>query len=148
MFKKGVSPLIASVFLIGFAIVVGVMIFASTFNLNANLLEDQDKRIESAILLSFDAKYPRDFNCSASCSSGNVSCSSDSCYCILIENEENRIVNYMVKTAGNLGREVCSPENFELGPFQSKIFAVGFNNVTVGNEDITSEIEAVLILDN
>jgi len=148
MFKKGITPLIASVFLIGFAIVVGVLIFASTFNLNASLLEDQDKRIESAIFLSFDSKYPRNFNCSSLCAGTDVKCNSSNCYCILIENEESQKVNFLVKTTGNFGSELCSPDNFELDRYQSKIFAVGFNGSKIGTTNITSEIEALLILDN
>jgi hypothetical protein len=149
MFKRGISPLIASVFLIGFAIVIGIFVFASTFNLNANLMEDQDKRIESAVLLSFDAKYPHNFeDCAALCGGVGVKCPSSNCYCVLIENEENEKINFFVKTNGEFGSEICSPDNFELESFQSKIYAVGFDGSTIGINRITSEVNAVLILDN
>ena len=54
----------------------------------------------------------------------------------------------MAKTTGNFGSELCSPDNFELDRYQSKIFAVGFNGSKIGTTNITSEIEALLILDN
>ncbi len=148
MFKKGVSPLIASIFLVGIAMIVGILVFASTFSLNANLIDDQNKRMDSSVLLSFDGKYPRNFNCSELCSGSDVKCNSSNCYCILIENEESQKVNYLVKTSGNLGSELCSPMNFELDKYVSKIFAVGFNGTMIGTVNITSEVEAVLILED
>jgi hypothetical protein len=148
MSKKGVSPLIASIFLVGVAMMVGVLVFASTFSLNSNLIDDQNKKIDSFVLLSFDSKYPRNFNCSSLCAGTDVKCNSSNCYCILIENEESQKVNFLVKTKGNFGSELCSPDNFELDRYQSKIFAVGFNGSKIGTTNITSEIEALLILDN
>jgi len=148
MSKKGISPLIASVFLVGFAIVIGVFVFISTFNLNNNLIEDQNKRIEGAVLLSFDARYPNKADCASLCDGVDVKCPSNNCYCILLENEENQEVNFIVKTNGEFGSEICSPNNFKLDSFQSKIFAVGFDGSSIGVDNIRSEIDAVLILDN
>ncbi|MBT3281357.1 hypothetical protein HN865_01905 [Candidatus Woesearchaeota archaeon] len=148
MNRRGISPLIASVFLVGFAIVIGVFVFISTFNLNTGLIEDQNKRIENAVLLSFDARYPNKADCATLCAGADIQCLSSNCYCILIENEENQDVNFIVKTNGEFGSEICSPENFKLDPFQSKIFAVGFDGSSIGVNNIRAEVDAVLILDN
>ncbi len=147
MNKRGISPLIASVFLVGFAIVIGVFVMISTFNLNSGLIDDQNKKIDNAVLLSFDAKYPNNADCAALCDpSADIKCRSNNCYCILLENEENREINFVVKTNGEFGSEVCSPENFELDAFQSKIFAVGFDGSSIGT-DIRAEIDAVLFVE-
>jgi hypothetical protein len=147
--KRGISPLIASIFLFGFAIVIGVIVLMSSTNLNQNIIEDQDRQIAKAVILDLDASHSPDVNCTQlwsvepRCDTGATNY-----YCILIENEENRIINYMVKTKGGKGTEVCSPNNFELQPYQSKVFAVGYNNVTVGADgSLLAEVEAVLFLD-
>ena len=43
--KRGISPLVATAFLFGFAIVIAITIIASTSNLNQDLLDEQDKKL-------------------------------------------------------------------------------------------------------
>jgi len=148
--KRGISPLIASVFLFGFAIVLGLIVFLSSANLNQNIIEQQERAIATAVILDLDAHFSPipEVDCnSIYVADGKCKTGATSYYCILIENEENRKVNYMVKSTGDLGAEVCSPENFELQPFQSKVFAVGYNDANVGGSPLVAEVEAVLFLD-
>ena len=148
--RRGISPLIATIFLFGFAIVIGAIVLLGTANLNQNIIENQERSIATAVVLDLDATgSPPNANCTViwnadpKCLAGSTNY-----YCVLIENKENRKINYLVKSKGSKGIEVCSPENFELEPFQSKVFAVGYNNNTIGvNESLISEIEAVLFLD-
>lgn len=143
MNKRGISPLIASVFLIGLAIVVGSVVFFWGFDVKDTTFSLADEWIDSAEFIKFSAKWPNSANCTEIYDVSGAKCPGNVYYCILIENGENRNMNYLVKTKGSLGTEICSPENFELTPFQSKIFAVGFDDSIVG-VDVISEVDAVL----
>jgi hypothetical protein len=147
--KRGISPLIASVFLFGFAFVIGVIVFLGSSNLNQDIMEQQDRQIATAVILDLDASHSPEADCPTLWAADpKCGLGATNYYCLLIENEENRVVNYMVKSKGSIGMEVCSPENFELQPFQSKVFAVGYNSTRVGiNTSLVAEIEAVLFLD-
>lgn len=112
------------------------------------VISEQDKKIATAVVLDFDVKYSPAQYCSPW--TGEISCKSvtGDYYCILIENEEDRPINYSVLTKGNLGSEICPPTKIGLDGYQSKVFAIGFDPNKVGTAPLTAEVEAVLFLED
>lgn len=145
--KKGVSPLIASVLLVGFTIVMSIFVLVGVSNMGQRTITEQDKRIATAVVLDFDAKYSPAMYCDNW--TQEIKCESNgNYYCVLIENSENMLVNYRVVTKGSLGSEVCSPDNIVLNGYESKVFAIGFDPNKVGQAPLTADVEAILFLED
>lgn len=141
----------ASVFLVGIAIVIGVMVIVWGTNISQNVMVGQDEKIAAAAVLKFSARYPSNVDCSSLCNvsqNPDIKCKSDYCYCVLIDNLEDRKVNYKVVTKGENGIDYCGPENFELNAHEAKIFAVGYDSTKVGTGKIKALIDPVLFLEN
>ena len=133
--KKGVSPLIASVILVGFTIVLAAFMF---FNLSSNTrslfgtVEDTQK---SSRLIDFSVKTSPDMDCDKvnyKIGNGNI------CYVILVENEMGEEISYIVRTIGDKGVDISQTDKFE--PFISKWVAVSYDKDKVG-----SNVKAELI---
>ncbi|MBS3172603.1 hypothetical protein J4438_03415 [Candidatus Woesearchaeota archaeon] len=145
--KKGISPLIATVLLVGFTIVMSVFVLVGVSNMGQRTIAEQDKRIATAVVLDFDAKYSPALYCDNWTS--EIKCNTNGkYYCVLIENQENREVNYRVITQGSLGSEICSPTNINLTGYESKVFAIGFDENKVGQAPFTADVEAILFLED
>lgn len=145
MKKRGISPLIATVILVGFTIVMSIFVLVGMSNMGQRTINDQDKRIASAVVLDFGVKYSPAQYCKGL--SSQVVCNTGKeYYCVLIENKENKKVNYRIITKGSLGSEVCSPDKISLEGYESKVFAVGFDPDNVGVAPITADVEAILYL--
>ena len=142
MTKRGISPLIATAFLIGMSILVGTIVLLWGFETQENVIGMADKWVETRVL-EYSAKWPDLANCTALYDIGEVQCEGNRYYCILIENLESEVVNYLIVTKGSLGSEICSPDHFELNPYESKVFVVQVNNETVGEESLVAEVSAV-----
>lgn len=147
MKKRGISPLIATVILVGFTIVMSIFVLVGMSNVGQRTIADQDKRIASSVVLDFGVKYSPAIYCEGL--AGEVICNTGKdYYCVLIENKESQKVNYRIITKGSLGSEVCSPDKVELNGYESKVFAIGYDPVNVGVAPLTADVEAILYLEN
>ena len=150
MNKRGLSPLIVTIFLVGMAILVGSIVMMSSFESIGSVQNIADEWAQ-AEFLKFSAMWPPLADCESLCGDSlNIKCydsTTDRCYCLLIENEENKPVNYLVVTTGDLGTEICAPVNFELNGFEAKVFAIGVHNSTVGFGALSAEVSAVQEID-
>jgi len=145
--------LLATVFLIGAAILIGSIVMLSSFKSTEKVITIADQWV-TARVLSFSARWPPLADCSSLCNSttplDDIECYDSGaaageqlCYCLLIENQESEVVNYNVITKGNIGAEVCPPENFQLEGLQSKVFAIAVHKTYVGDNSLTAEVSAV-----
>jgi hypothetical protein len=128
--KKGMSPLIITVILVGFTLVLSTSIFWWT---QESVVDTQISNIPTdwrgAEYLQFSASF------SSACDPAvtyDHECTGHgaTCYVLLVENEEDNPVNYIIETSGNLGVESCGP--FEVDSYASKLVKVQFDNSTVG----------------
>ena len=146
MNKKGVSPLIVTVILIGFVFVMASFIFMWSSGLTKGEMEKQSFTFQ---ILDFGVRASPGVSCDDdACINNRIDCDDDAekCYCILIVNEESKNVNYLVTTTGNLsGTSVCDPVDIGLGAYESKVFGIVFNENIVGSGDLVSEIDAVYL---
>ena len=129
MKKRGVSPLIASIFLVGITVVVSVIIFGWGNTLLYSMQEDQELDLVKLGMVDFDAKY-RDVGCSVD--SGSF------CYSLLLINNEDFDLNFLVRTKSDLGVDVDGP--FVVGAYEQKIFNISFLD-SMGR-DVYAEVDA------
>ena len=155
MNKRGISPLIISVILVGFVVVLGSFIFIWTSGLTKGEMEKQSFEFE---ILDYGARASPGVNeegsaCFEICGEGYMGgdrayCDDGAgeCYCLLIINNEGKNVNYLVTTTGDgVGTSVCDPDDIELGAYESKVFGIVFDDSIVGTEDLEAEVEAVVL---
>ena len=125
--KKAISPLIMTIILVGFTIVLSVGIFVWTNNLTKDQINVVTKWNE-AEQYSFSARYV------SSCGDESyINCTGngEKCYVLLVENKEAEPVNYVVETSGNENSfEICGP--FEIGAYEAKLVAVTYNDTAIG----------------
>ena len=143
---KGISPLIATVILVGFTILIGsIVLLTSTETINQET-SNINELLEKPLVVRFNAQYGG--NCSQA---GSITCSSDvnpndqACYNLLVENTEDFNVNYVIRTHSELGSDFCGP--FEIEAFNSKFIDVIYDKSKVGEPsdtfEVTADIEAV-----
>ena len=142
MKKRGISPLIATVFLVGMALLTAMIVMMGGMKSYEQSTAIAEKWIANKVL-RFSAEWPPRANCTQIYNTTGAQCDGDQYYCLLIENRENEVVHYNVVTTGNLGSEVCSPDHFRLEPLESKIFAIATNSSIVGNQSLVAEVSAV-----
>ncbi|MBT4334768.1 hypothetical protein HOD61_03040, partial [archaeon] len=126
--KKAISPLLVTVLLVGFTIVLSAGIMTWTKTTTQSQM-DIAKEWSEADWYRFSARYH------ASCDDAinySVSCegAGSSCYVLLVENKESSSVDYVIETSGNKGIEICGP--FSVEPFASELVQVTYNNISVG----------------
>ena len=112
MNKKGISPFIASVFLISLTIVLASIVFSFT---SLQTIKQQEKVTElysQPLLVNFKATFS-----SGDCITGGTQCGvrepNASCYTLLIENQEDMDVDYYIWTEGQAGVSFCGPIGVE-----------------------------------
>jgi flagellin-like protein len=131
MEKRGISPLIVSVILVGVTIAMAGFIYYWISNATV-----ESQRYSGPIFIDFEMRKLADCeDFGGECVSDN----SDAYYCLLIENKENFDVWYKVKTVGKNGISIsdeCSPS---LGPYDAEIFRVGYNS-NIGELDYAQVI--------
>ena len=127
--KKGISPLIVSVILVGFTILMAGAIFSWTQTVTEGQMRTAQEWSESSADYDYGAEY---FSDCGDTSITDINCTNGrtTCYQLKIENEEDVPADYIIETSGNLGLELCGP--FRLEPFQSQIVNVYYNNNSVG----------------
>ncbi len=135
MDKRGISPLIATVLLVGFTIVLAAYLFSS--NIGGKVIKTAETMQESSELIQFSAEYS-DVNCTVDTLSG------DKCYSLLIKNEESKDVGYIIRTIGNIGSDVYSKDVL-LSSRESKLIEVTFNCNKVGCENNNVKAEVIPI---
>jgi hypothetical protein len=146
MNKRGISPLIATVFLIGISILIGSIVLLWSFETQSGIVAMADEWAETKVL-KYSAEWPDRANCTSLYDAGESQCEGDRYYCILVENLENEVVNYMIVTRGSTGSEVCSPDHFELGAYESKVFVIQVHKDLVGEEALVADVSAVQKVD-
>ncbi len=129
MEKRGISPLIATLFLVGLTIALATGIGIWSQGITKTKMEGTEL---SPITVDFDVEI----------SSAGECYEEYHCYGILITNNENFGVNYLVITSTNEGIESESPEDYYVGPFQSKLFTVSYDK-GLGKEDVKTSVDAV-----
>jgi len=144
MNKRGISPLIATVLLVGFAIVLSAIVF------NSNPAERAISQVEemqtSATPIQFSAEYKGDVACEEEVILGT---GEDSCYTLLIKNEENEDVGYIIRTIGEDGSVDVFGQDVFLNPRESKLVYVTFDRDKVGNpEKVSAEIIPITFDEN
>lgn len=133
MNKRGISPLIATVILVGFAIVLSAVVFTS--NPAEKAISQFEEMQTSAAPIQFSAEYKGDLTCTYNPALG------DSCYTLLINNEENIDVGYIIRTLGEDGSADVFGEDVFLSPRESKLVDVTFDKTKVGDpETVSAEI--------
>ncbi len=127
--KKGISPLIVSVILVGFTVLMAGAIFSWTQTVTEGQMRTAQEWSESTRDYDYGAEYFSDCSDTGitdiNCTNGGTTC-----YQLKIENKEDVLADYIIETSGNLGVEICGP--FSLEPFQSQIVNVYYNNESVG----------------
>jgi hypothetical protein len=130
MKKRGVSPLIISVILIGFTFVLFITFFSWSSTLTQSSFNDIDF---SPSLVDFNVKWSEETYNDCEETKNNY------CYVLLVENEEGFDVNYRVVTRSSKDIEV--DEGYSLGAYESNLFIVHYDN-SLG-KDINAVVEAM-----
>lgn len=135
--KKGVSPLLASVILIGVVIVFASFMFYSISGFSERTIGSTEDVIESARLIDFKVKL---LSPSPPCADASEHVGDeDNCYVILIENQMGEEISYIVRTVGETGVDLAG-ETGMFSPFVSKTVAVHFDSEKTGEDGISAEV--------
>jgi hypothetical protein len=135
MNKRGISPLIISVILVGFTIAIGVTVILWGTNVQKSTIKNQETDTKNLGLLNFDAYY-KDSNCNA--------VAGENCYRLLLINHENFDLGFVIKTHTSLGSHISGPENYILGPYDQKTFDISYP-AELGVEEVYAEVDAIKI---
>lgn len=133
--KRGISPLIASVILVGFVVVLAAFMFSNMGKVTKGTFETAEGWQSSARLIDFEVELKPTILC-ADVSYKICSDKEFSCYVVLIENKMAEDISYIVRTIGDDGVDVCETGIFE--PFTSKMVAVYI-------EDVGANIKAEIV---
>ena len=130
MRKRGINPLIATVFLVAFAFLIGivVMIFASeTVEREIGVVEEE---FDMPLVVLFNAEYAG--NCSINTTTTCEGPSEDNaCYNLRIENPNEFDTQFRVETFSDKGSDFCGPVH--VPPRYTKFVAVYYNVADVGS---------------
>jgi len=129
MEKRGISPLIATLLLVGLTIVLATGIGIWSQGITKSEMDGTEL---SPIIVDFDVEI----SSADECEEGYH------CYGILITNNENFGVNYLVITSTSEGTETESPEDYYVEPFQSKLFTISYDE-NLGKEEVRTRVDAV-----
>lgn len=130
MNKKGISPLIATILIIGLTIIISIVIFTWTRSTVENLQDNVD--LSQPVEVSFDAEFKGTDGCSES--------EEDYCYEILITNNENFGVNYLITTITPTGLEIENPTDYSLNAYESEIFEIYYSR-DLGNDNVEAKVD-------
>jgi len=143
MRSRGVSPLLASVFLVGLAIIIGVVVMMFGKGVAEREIDITQQALDRPLVVRFNAEW-KDVNGTPEA----ILCSSDpdddASYYLLIENIESSDISYIVKTTSDLGMDVCGP--FKIEAYNSKLVYVTYNEAVVGRPnglEVIADITAV-----
>tara|TARA_Y100000310_G_C20621944_1_gene783833 strand:+ start:514 stop:921 length:408 start_codon:yes stop_codon:yes gene_type:complete len=130
MNKKGISPLIATILLVGLTVVLAVGVLNWTRSTTEGLQENVD--LSQPVEVSFDAEFRGTENCEQS--------DDTYCYELLITNNENFDVNYLITTITSQGIEIEDIDDYSLGSYESKLFTVYYDQ-SLGNENVEAKVD-------
>jgi hypothetical protein len=133
MNKKGISPLIATILLIGFGTILAFLVFSYGTNVVDDLLKNAER--SPIIELSFDSEWIEE-------NTGCLESIDNYCYSILITNNEGFTVNYIITTITSEGVTLNGPEEYELFSYEPKTFIISYPK-ELGNEEVNAKIRAV-----
>jgi hypothetical protein len=134
MNKRGVSPLIVSVLLVGLTFVVGIVVIGFGTDIQKLSIENQETDLEVLGWVQFSAYY-KDASCTPE--------ANHHCYRLLIVNNEDLPINFIVKTNSLLGKEISGPDEYFLGPYEQKVFNINYSS-SLGNESVFAEVDPVV----
>jgi len=134
IFKRGISPLIATVVLISLVVVFAFGVYTWTTTMIKPLQESAE--ITKFVDVKVDAKFSEVSNCVVS--------EQYYCYSLMISNGENFKLGYLINTITSKGQELEDYKEYVLEPYESKIFEIYFDK-SLGIEDIRSELDAILL---
>ena len=129
MNKKGISPLIATLILVGLTVSLSVGIGIWSQGITKSKMEGTAL---SPIIVDFDVEISNVDECETGYH----------CYVLLITNNENFGVNYLVITTTSEGTETESPEDYYVEAFQSKSFTVSYDE-NLGKEEVRTRVDVV-----
>jgi flagellin-like protein len=132
MKKKGLSSLLATVLLVGVTFIVGVIVILGGTDVQKSAMRSQENFIGKVGIIDFDVNF-KDAQC-------NIP--GKNCYRVLIKNNEESKLNFVITTTTNLGISVSGPEEYELNPYSQNIFVVSYPS-EMGVEGIYSEVKAI-----
>jgi len=135
MKKKGISPLIAIILAVGFVIILSAVIFNYGFGIVDKVIKDSEK---SPSIVDFDVEW---IDSNAGC----IESEDNYCYALLITNNEDFTVNYIIITISSEGVEVSGPEDYETSVYESKRFNIYYDKKL--GEDIEVKVRAVVMED-
>jgi len=131
MNKRGMSPFIISIILIGV-----VIVFAVIFNLWVSGVFDtaKNQQFSNFRYFDFEINYINDLT---KCIGSENRCFSEGSdfYCLVIYNEENLDVEYVIKTVGTEGISVVNDCDTLLTAYESKIFRIDYDSNVIGKLD-------------
>ena len=116
--------------LVGLTVFLAVGIFTWTKDTTKDLEEGVD--FSQPIEADFDVEFRGVENCEES--------EETYCYEILITNNVNFNVDYLITTITDLGIEVESPEEYSLGAYESKVFSVYYSK-NLGNQNVGAKVD-------
>ncbi len=130
MEKRGISPLVISVLLIGFSFVLFITFFAWSSTLTQDSMNDIDF---SPNIYDFDVEWSEETynDCEES--------ADEYCYVLLVTNNEGFDVEYRVITRSSLGSEV--DEGYSLEAYESDLFVVRY--VRSLGKEVNAVVEAM-----
>ena len=139
MKKRGVSPLLASVILVGFTITFAAFMFFNLSGTTKGTLGTVEDLKESSRLIDFKISLSPEISCDDIADQNFSIGNGDKCYSLLIENQMNEDISYVVRTIGDRGVQIANTPVFPA--FSSKWIAVSYYEDVVGTENsVNAEI--------
>ena len=137
--KRGISPLLASVILVGFVVVLASFMFFSISGTTKGTLGTVKTWEESSRLIDFKLSLSPEINCTDVTDANYEIGGGDMCYTVLIENQMNEDISYIVRTMGDKGVQIANTPVFPA--FTTKWVAISYAEDVVGSEDsVTAEV--------
>ena len=139
MDKKGISPLVMAVILVGITITVGVVIVGFGHNIVYSTQQNQELDLVKAGLVNYDTYY-KDAECNEEdpeVPKGN------SCYRMLFSNGEKFPLKFSVVTHAEFGVHVSGPDEYLLNAYEQKVFIISYPS-DLGDADY-AEVNAFIV---
>jgi len=129
--------LIVTSILVGLTFVISVTIFGFGTQIQKSAIESNTYNLKELGLVKFSAYY-KDADCTPE--DGNH------CYRVLIRNNENFQMKFVVRTNSPSGSSTEGPDNIVLNAYEQKVFNINYPT-QLGEENIYAEIDPVVKLE-
>ena len=115
-------------------LVLSILVINFGIQTQKSMIKSQDEKIKQVGLLDFKVGY-KDADCFIE---------GEYCYRLIIQNNEEFQLNFIITTITSLGSEISGLEEYYAEPYGQKVFVVSYSK-DLGKENIRAEVRGIKI---